>query len=110
MASASFCDRACRSGSVTGSVLAACGWVCTAALPHEAVVAGVNAVLQAGSVSPDLVAIEARKAVAVGGPPPVVITPPSNATTAEDEPEDQDIVSARVISLPARRPELPPDT
>ncbi|MGN9821331.1 hypothetical protein ACTMUQ_39145 [Streptomyces sp. SD11] len=73
-------------------------------------VAGVNAVLQAGSVSPDLVAIEARKAVAVGGPPPVVITPPSNATTAEDEPEDQDIVSARVISLPARRPELPPDT
>ncbi|UPZ26490.1 hypothetical protein MUK60_00915 [Streptomyces sp. LRE541] len=73
-------------------------------------VAGVNAVLQAGSVSPDLVAIEARKAVAVGGPPPVVIIPPSNATTAEDEPEDQDIVSARVISLPARRPELPPDT
>ncbi|MFI8370929.1 IS21 family transposase [Streptomyces sp. NPDC085466] len=80
-------------------------------LPGEAVVAGMNAVLQAGSVSPDLVAIEARKALAAaGGPPPVVITPPSNATAAEDGPEDQDIVSARVISLPARRPELPPDT
>ncbi|GAA3399322.1 hypothetical protein [Streptomyces roseoviridis] len=80
-------------------------------LPGEAVVAGMNAVLQAGSVSPDLVAIEARKAVAAGGgPPPVVTTPPSNATAAEDGPEDQDTVSAQVISLPARRPELPPDT
>ncbi len=80
-------------------------------LPGEAVIAGMNAVLQAGSVSPDLVAIEARKAfAAAGGPPPVVITPPASATAAEDGPEDQDIVSARVISLPARRPELPPDT
>ncbi|MEU1226273.1 hypothetical protein [Streptomyces sp. NPDC005828] len=79
-------------------------------LPDEAVIAGVNAVLQAGSVSPDLVAIEARKAVAAaGGPPPVVIAPPATAT-AEARPEDQDIVSARVISLSARRPELPPDT
>ncbi|MFC0058060.1 Mu transposase domain-containing protein [Streptomyces actinomycinicus] len=78
-------------------------------LPHEAVVAGISAVLAAGSVSPDLVAIEARKALAAaGGPPPVVITPPS--PPAEDAPEDQDTGSARVISLPARRPVLPPDT
>ncbi|MFF2778938.1 hypothetical protein ACFVU3_29100 [Streptomyces sp. NPDC058052] len=71
----------------------------------------MNAVLQEGSVSPDLVAIEARKALAAaGGPPPVVISPPATVAAAEDGPEDQDIVSARVISLPARRPELPPDT
>jgi transposase len=79
-------------------------------LPHEAVVAGMNAVLEAGSVSPDLVAIEARKAVAAaGGPPPVVIAPPAD-TPATDGPADQDPDSAQVISLPARRPALPPDT
>ncbi|MER8034930.1 hypothetical protein [Streptomyces hydrogenans] len=40
-------------------------------LPGEAVTAGMHAVLQGGSVSPDLVAIEARKAVAAtGGPRP----------------------------------------
>ncbi|MFG2489121.1 hypothetical protein ACGFSI_41085 [Streptomyces virginiae] len=56
-------------------------------LPHEAVVAGMNAVLEAGSVSPDLVAIEARKAVAAaGGPPPVVITPPADTPVTEDVP------------------------
>jgi hypothetical protein len=70
----------------------------------------MNAVLQAGSVSPDLVAIEARKALAAaGGPPPVVITPPA-AAAVEDGPPAEDIVSARVISLPERRPVLPPDT
>lgn len=62
----------------------------------------MSAVLDAGSVSPDLVAIEARKALAaVGGPPPVVITAP--AAASED-------AAARVISLPDRRPDLPPDT
>ncbi|MFG2919820.1 IS21 family transposase [Kitasatospora sp. NPDC048298] len=77
-------------------------------LPGNAVVAGMSAVLQAGSVSPDLVAIEARKALAAaGGPPPVVIAPPVSAT---DSPQDQDDVAARVISLPARRSALPPDT
>ncbi|MEU3317082.1 IS21 family transposase [Streptomyces sp. NPDC006662] len=79
-------------------------------MSHEAVVAGMNAVLEAGSVSPDLVAIEARKAVAAaGGPPPVVITPPAD-TPVTDVPDDQDADSAQVISLPARRPALPPDT
>ncbi|MET8699853.1 hypothetical protein ABZW10_13420 [Kitasatospora sp. NPDC004723] len=78
-------------------------------LPSEAVIAGMSAVLEAGSVSPELVAIEARKAHALaGGPPPVVITPPPPA--AEEGEEAEDIVSARVISLPDRRPELPPDT
>lgn len=77
-------------------------------LPAEAVLAGMNAVLDAGSVSPDLVAIEARKALAAaGGPEPVVITRPSAPPA-----EDQDIVAARarVLSLPDRRPTLPPDT
>ncbi|MGW0392082.1 IS21 family transposase [Streptomyces sp. NPDC003042] len=79
-------------------------------MPHEAVVAGMNAVLEAGSVSPDLVAIEARKAVAAaGGPPPVVITPPADTPPA-DGPTDEDADSAQVISLPERRPALPPDT
>ncbi|MET8927304.1 IS21 family transposase [Streptomyces sp. NPDC004623] len=79
-------------------------------LPHEAVVAGMNAVLEAGSVSPELVAIEARKALAAaGGPPPVVITPPAN-TPVIDGPAHQDTDSAQIISLPARRPALPPDT
>ncbi|MEU8927426.1 hypothetical protein AB0D10_42030 [Kitasatospora sp. NPDC048545] len=78
-------------------------------LPDDAVVAGMSAVLQAGSVSPDLVAIEARKALAAaGGPPPVVIAPPVAAAT--EPPEDQDDVAARVISLPPRRSALPPDT
>ncbi|MGW2543088.1 Mu transposase domain-containing protein [Kitasatospora sp. NPDC001574] len=75
-------------------------------LPAEAVIAGMGAVLEAGSVSSDLVAIEARKALAAaGGPPPVVIAPPAVPAQAEAE----DIVAARVISLPQRRPDLPPD-
>lgn len=75
-------------------------------LPAEAVLAGVSAVLEAGSLSPELVAIEARKALAAaGGPPPVVIAPP-----AAVHQEAEDIVAARVISLTDRRPDLPPDT
>ncbi|WP_318205769.1 hypothetical protein [Streptomyces sp. SCL15-4] len=85
-------------------------------LPDEAVVAGMKAVPEAGSVSPDLVANEARKAVAAaGGPPPVLIAPqaavgtvtaePDTAVLTEPEPE-----SAQVITLPQRRPVLPPDS
>jgi hypothetical protein len=79
-------------------------------LPDEAVIAGMKAVLEAGSVSPDLVAIEGRKAVAAaGGPPPVVIVP--QATVAA-EPDTAEPVpgSAQVITLPQRRPALPPDS
>ncbi|MFJ7496760.1 hypothetical protein ACIQZB_37505 [Streptomyces sp. NPDC097727] len=74
------------------------------------------AVLEAGSVSPDLVAIEARKAVAAaGGPPPVVIALPAMATAESDEPEasgpaEPEADSAQVISLAPRRPALPPDS
>ncbi|MFF2148448.1 hypothetical protein [Kitasatospora sp. NPDC058190] len=76
-------------------------------LPAEAVIAGMSAVLDAGSTAPDLVAIEARKALAAaGGPPPVVIAPPAPVEPGDGE----DIVTARVISLPAKRPDLPPDT
>ncbi|MGW7001368.1 IS21 family transposase [Streptomyces sp. NPDC054933] len=77
-------------------------------LPAEAVIAGMTAVLEAGSVSPELVAIEARKALAAaGGPPPVVITPPATPPGGTDA---EDVVGARVVSLPERRPDLPPDT
>jgi hypothetical protein len=88
-------------------------------LPDEAVVAGMKAVLEAGSVSPDLVAIEARKAVAAaGGPPPVVIAPhtATAAVSAVVEPDtaepaaEPDPESAQVISLPQRRPVLPLDS
>lgn len=54
-------------------------------LPDEAVAAGMKAVLEAGSVSPDLVAIEGRKAVAAaGGPPPVVIVPQATVAAEPD--------------------------
>ncbi|MFI1831614.1 Mu transposase domain-containing protein, partial [Streptomyces sp. NPDC020412] len=85
-------------------------------LPDEAVVAGMKAVLEAGSVSPDLVAIEARKAVAAaGGPPPVVIAPQATAATVAAEPDTAEPTgpepeSAQVITLPQRRPVLPPDS
>ncbi|MEU6709015.1 hypothetical protein [Streptomyces wuyuanensis] len=81
-------------------------------LPDEAVVAGMKAVLEAGSVSPDLVAIEARKAVAAaGGPPPVVIAPQATAAEPDTaEPAEPEADSAQVISLPQRRPALPPDS
>ncbi|WP_331762395.1 IS21 family transposase [Streptomyces sp. NBC_01508] len=85
-------------------------------LPDEAVVAGMKAVLEAGSISPDLVAIEARKALAAaGGPPPVVIARQATAGTVAAEPDtaeptEPEPESAQVISLPQRRPALPPDS
>jgi len=68
-------------------------------LPAAQVIAGISAALAAGSVSPDVVAIEARKhagpAVAAGEAPwPALRARPSRAA---------------VITLPARQPALPAD-
>ncbi|WBB93665.1 IS21 family transposase [Verrucosispora sp. WMMC514] len=78
-------------------------------LPHAALVAGITATVNAGSCSPELVAIEARKAADAG-----IVTDSPAATApvdhvAEDglelaEPVDEPPPgSARVISLHARR-------
>jgi transposase len=92
-------------------------------MPAEAVAAGIAAALRAGSHSPDVVAIEARKALSepaagVGGPDigadigvgaghgPHTGQPaldPASADVAGEPP-------ATVISLHSRRPALPEDT
>lgn len=72
-------------------------------LPHPAIVTGITATVNAGSCSPELVAIEARKAADTGiGAPP---TPEPADAGAEDgldlaEP-DEATSGARVISLSA---------
>ncbi|MDX3850659.1 Mu transposase domain-containing protein [Streptomyces sp. AK02-01A] len=71
-------------------------------MPADAVLAGIKAAIKAGSISPDVVAIEARKA---------------ESTTLIPEPEDDendpppwaDIPGGQLLSLPARRAELPQD-
>ncbi|MEU4550736.1 IS21 family transposase [Micromonospora violae] len=78
-------------------------------LPHAALVAGITATVNAGSCSPELVAIEARKAADAGvaADPSDVLTPADDG--AEDglnlaEPADEPTPGgARVISLHARR-------
>nr|WP_245666210.1 IS21 family transposase [Micromonospora sediminicola] len=78
-------------------------------LPHAALVAGITATVNAGSCSPELVAIEARKAADAG-----VAANPSDAVAPVDdgvedgldlaEPADEPVpAGARVISLHARR-------
>lgn len=82
-------------------------------LPHEAVVAGITATITAGSCSPELVAIEARKA-ADGHPPLDRAQPePDEPADASDDADDLDLLpsfddpapdsGARVISLHSRR-------
>ena len=68
-------------------------------MPAEQVTAGITAALAAGSYSPDVVAIEARKQPAAGGQPaegpwPALRPRPSRAA---------------VVTLPRRQPELPAD-
>lgn len=78
-------------------------------LPAQAVVAGMATVLRVGSVSTDLVAIEARKALEMSGEGASLCEPTDDAGQGE---EDQMVVEepdagAKVISLHTRR--LPPD-
>lgn len=84
-------------------------------LPHEAVVAGITATVSAGSCSPELVAIEARKAVDAHAP--LTRAEPGPAAPPDDPDEldllpgfelpgfDEDVPEppARVICLHSRR-------
>lgn len=78
-------------------------------MSHAAVLAGITAALQAGSTSPALVAIEARKA---DRPAEVLLTDEDLAeadlvTDSADGVVDEG--GATVITLPTRRPAIPPD-
>jgi hypothetical protein len=82
-------------------------------MPAEAVLAGITAALDAGAASPELVAIEARKASQAAadlpaGPAaqgPAEAAPPSLAPGHDDASHGQ----ATVITLPGRRGPLPDD-
>ncbi|MET8956698.1 hypothetical protein [Streptomyces sp. NPDC004533] len=79
-------------------------------LPADAVVAGMATVLKVGSVSTDLVAIEARKAMENQEPEEVggeADTGGGHDRQANDTGHDHEATGAKVISLHARR--LPPD-
>ncbi|HET9974627.1 MAG TPA: IS21 family transposase [Streptosporangiaceae bacterium] len=69
-------------------------------MPASQVTAGMTAALAAGSCSPDVVAVEARKhAAAAAGPDPGPAGPQAEPHRSR----------AAVITLPARRDPLPPD-
>jgi transposase len=77
-------------------------------LPTEAVVAGLEATLRAGSSTPELVAIEARKAIEnqnapEAAAPPVALPEPVRADVDPDEDQADEGPCAEVISLHARR-------
>lgn len=79
-------------------------------LPAHAVVAGMATVLKVGSISTDLVAIEARKALEnqeAETDGREADTDGGHGEPAADLGEDDEAAGAKVISLPARR--LPPD-
>lgn len=78
-------------------------------LPAEAVEAGLQATLRAGSSTPEMVAIEARKAIEAGtvapeqAPPLVALPEPEPAREVLDEDNQEEGPVAEVISLHARR-------
>jgi transposase len=76
-------------------------------MDHAAVLAGITATLEAGSTSPDLVAIEARTAARVDVPRPGAGEDPSTPLAAP-APGSADTAGATIISLSARRA-LPDD-
>lgn len=83
-------------------------------MPHEAVLAGITAALDAGAASPELVAIEARKTGRAGA---AAGDPPGDAGTAAEDlggsppgPDSADHQPGTVITLPQRRTPLPDDT
>ena len=77
-------------------------------LPADAVVAGVEAVLSAGACSPEVVAIEARKAMEIEPEPGETVS--DRAEEPDEMPDSGGRAAgrARVISLHTRR-ELPAD-
>ena len=68
-------------------------------MPAPQVIAGMTAALAAGSCSPDVVAVEARKHAANPGPAAEPAWPAARPRRSR----------AAVITLPARRDPLPPD-
>jgi hypothetical protein len=70
-------------------------------MPPSQVIAGLTAALAAGSCSPDVVAVEARKHAAA--------SPAETGNTAWQALERPRRSRAAVITLPQRRAELPPD-
>jgi hypothetical protein len=68
-------------------------------MPAAQVIAGITAALAAGSCSPDVVAVEARKHAANPGPAAEPAWPAARPRRSR----------AAVITLPARRTPLPPD-
>jgi hypothetical protein len=66
-------------------------------MPDASVTAGITAALTAGSCSPDVIALEARKHAAAAGPGETVPGPAPRAS------------GASVITLPRRKAPLPPD-
>ncbi|MFH0246191.1 IS21 family transposase [Streptomyces sp. HK10] len=71
-------------------------------MPSEAVQVGMSAAIKAGSVSPDVVAIEARKAESAA-------RDPEPEDDENDPPPWADIPGGQLLTLPTRRPELPED-
>jgi hypothetical protein len=69
-------------------------------MPATQVIAGMTAALAAGSCSPDVVAVEARKHAPAGPAPADELAWPAMRPRPS---------RAAVITLPARRPPLPPD-
>ncbi|MEH6373269.1 IS21 family transposase [Streptomyces sp. KLMMK] len=77
-------------------------------LPADAVIAGLTTLLKVGSVNPDLVAIEARKAMEnTAGDAPDEAAGIGGTVPVDDGEQDTDGEGAQVISLRSRR--LPPD-
>jgi transposase len=84
-------------------------------MSHEAVLAGITATLQAGSTSPQLVAIEARKAdrpveaLLTGEDLAEAADAGPDTTTVDGDSDDLDIGGATVLTLPQRRTPIPED-
>ncbi len=79
-------------------------------LPAASVIAGIQTALAAGSTSPELVAIEARKADPEGHLTAIPALP-ARADEFEDEPAaPAEQASAQIITLRPRRVDLPVDT
>lgn len=77
-------------------------------LPGEALVKAMETCLRIGSVSTDLVAIEARKAMeGTDAEDAELLTDDGPTGSADGDSEGREAAGARVISLHARR--LPPD-
>lgn len=79
-------------------------------MPAASVIAGIQTVLAAGSTSPELVAIEARKADPEGHLTSIPTLPASQDEFEAEPPAPADEAGAQIITLHPRRLDLPVDT